>query len=319
MPVLHKEYKNLPASARGAVVAIGNFDGVHLGHQALITAALRLARQDNAPLAVMTFEPHPRAYFAPDSLPFRLTLLPEKFRLLGLLGVEHVYALAFDAALASLSAERFVQEVLREGLGARHVVVGADFAFGKGRGGTIATLEAVVRTGVFGLTVHPLAGAGEAVYSSTRIREKLAQGDVDGAAQMLGRMWEMEGVIVHGDKRGRTLGFPTANQRMEQYQRLPFGIYAVEVCIEGETRVRGGVANFGIRPMFRINEPILETFIFDFAQDIYGKNMRVRPLRRLRAEQAFEDISGLLAQMKQDCLDARAVLKFNEETKVKAQ
>lgn len=304
---LHNDYKNLSAIAQGTVLAIGNFDGLHLGHRAVIDEASEIAARLKAPLAVMTFEPHPREFFQKESEPFRLTLLPAKQRLLQGWGVDHLFALPFDEKFSQLDGNGFVQRILVEGLKVRHVVVGDDFAFGHKRSGTVETLKSCDS---FGLSViNPVCCNNQRVYSSTRIREHLKKAEFDAAAHLLGTPWQMESEVIHGDKRGRELGFPTANQQVSRYIRMPFGIYAVNVMIEGQDSVLQGAANFGIRPMFRIKEPLLETYIFDFDFDIYGKIMRVEPVRLLRGEMTFDGIEALQERMKQDCLEARAVLK----------
>lgn len=293
---------------KGAVVAIGNFDGVHKGHQALLERARAVAAAGHAPLAVLTFEPHPRRFFQPDAPPFRLTLLAMKARRLGAAGVSHVVALRFEAGLASLPAEGFIQKILLEALAAKHIVVGHDFAFGRGRDGDVSTLQAAASAGAFGLTVvEPVTGGEGAVYSSTHIRENLAAGRLDAAAADLGWRWQIEAAVVHGDKRGRELGYPTANQDTGPYLRPPYGIYAVDVSVE-DGPWRRGVANFGIRPMFRLQTPLFETYIFDFSGDIYGKMVRVMPLAYLRGEAAFAGLEALKDQIKQDCAAARSVV-----------
>lgn len=304
MRTLYEDMTALPALPQGTVLAIGNFDGVHPGHAALVARARNIAATQKLTAAVLTFEPHPREFFAPDGEPFRLTLLPEKARLLSALGAAYIFAPAFDAGFAGLSAAEFMN-FLRDRLHARHIVVGADFAFGKNRSGTVEMLR-----DMFDVTViDPVTCPDGAAYSSTRIRDLLRGGDLKGAAQILGRPWVIEAEIVHGDKRGRELGYPTANQRVDRYVRIPFGIYAVRALIEGEAKPREAVANFGIRPMFRIRQPIFETHIFDFHHQIYGKTMQVEPVKFLRPEKIFEGLDALTAQMKQDCLDARAVFK----------
>lgn len=310
MSTLHNNIEDLPPEVRAAVVAIGNFDGVHLGHRALLEKAGAIARETAAPLAVLTFEPHPREFFQPEGEPFRLTLLPMKQRLLEKFGVTSLFALPFDAAFAQLTADEFIRLVLARGLGARHVIVGADFAFGKGREGNVQTLQRAQDEGLFGVSViEPVTCTDSKAYSSTRIRALLKEARFGEAAALLGWDWQIEMPVVHGDKRGRELGFPTANQQAGRYVRLPYGIYAVRVQIEGENVWRGGVANFGIRPMFRIEQPIFETYIFDFEREIYGKNLRVQPLKYLRAEQAFEGLEALKMQIEQDCHAAVSVLK----------
>jgi riboflavin kinase/FMN adenylyltransferase len=286
---------------------IGNFDGLHLGHQALLRQAADIARAQNAPLSVLTFEPHPREFFQPEAEPFRLTLLPAKQRILGSLGVAHLFAAEFNAALAALTPAEFIEKILKNQLGVKHVLVGRDFAFGRGRAGNVDDLRKVAG---FGLTaIDPVTCHGEETYSSTRVRGLLRAGKLDEGAALLGRRWEIEMPVVHGDKRGRELGFPTANQQAGRYLRLPLGIYAVRAQVEGDTVWRDGVANFGIRPMFRITQPIFETYIFDYDTEIYGKNLRVQPVKFLRPEQEFRGLEALSEQIKQDCHAAAAVLK----------
>lgn len=296
----------LPKLPQGTVITIGNFDGVHPGHVALVDRARTIAQSLNLPTGVLTFEPHPREYFKPDEPPFRLTLLPMKQRLFAAQGVSYLFVPPFDAGFASLSAAEFMA-FLRDRLRVRHIVVGGDFAFGKGRGGGIDTLREMFDVTV----VKPVLCPDGTPYSSTRIRALLQDGKLQDAATLLGRPWDIEAEVVHGDKRGRELGYPTANQQVERYVRLPYGIYAVSVQIEGEAAPRQGVANFGIRPMFRIQQPIFETYIFDFHQQIYGKMMRVQPVKYLRGEKKFDSLDALIVQMKQDCLDARAVFKLS--------
>ena len=283
MAPLYESLSNIPDTAKGCALAIGNFDGVHLGHRALLTSARDVAKTIGRPAAALTFEPHPREFFKPGGAPFRLTLLPAKHRLLSAQGMDHVFAIAFDQSLAALTAEEFIRDILVSGLGARHIVVGADFAFGRDRGGNAETLREAARRGQFDLTVvDSVAGPDGEVYSSTRIRSLLHQGKFTEAAAVLGDPWQIEAEVVHGDGRGRGLGFPTANQRVSRYLRPPYGVYAVRALLEGETQWRDGAANFGIRPMFRIEEPIFETYLFDFDLDIYGKKMRVQPVSHLR-------------------------------------
>jgi len=304
MTQLHQNPGNLPPQAKGTVLTIGNFDGLHPGHLALVTKAQEIAKGLKAEAGVMTFEPHPRSFFDPQGAPFRLTLLPAKRRILSGLGVAHLFALRFDAAFAAMSADEFIA-LLKDKLAAMHIVVGEDFAFGKKRQGTIDTLRRSFDVSV----VPPVLCPDGGVYSSTRIRGLLQEGKLEEAAGLMSRPFEIEAEVVHGDKRGRELGFPTANQKIGEHLRLPFGIYAVEALVGDEGTWRRGAASFGIRPMFRVEQPVFETFIFDFDKDIYGKNMRVRPLKFLRPEKSFPGLEALKAQMKQDCLDARAVVK----------
>lgn len=301
---------NSAAKMQDAVLAIGNFDGMHRGHRHLIGEAAALARQAKAPLGVMTFEPHPRQFFQPDAEPFRLTPLSVKQRMAEDMGVDYLFALPFNQQLSQLDGNAFIDRILVQAFKARHIVVGTDFAFGHKRSGTTETLKTAAAAGKFKLTIVPPATTtDEKIYSSTAIRDLLKQGDFAAAEKFLGWRWYIEAPVVHGDKRGRTLGYPTANQEMTDYLRIPFGIYAVRAQIGGEKTWRTGVANFGIRPMFRAPHPLFETFIFDFDADIYGKTLCIMPVQRLRAEQSFSGIPALMAQMKEDCIAAMAVLK----------
>jgi riboflavin kinase/FMN adenylyltransferase len=289
--------------SRPAVLAIGNFDGVHLGHQALMRQAVTIAREKNMAAAVMTFEPHPREFFRPQDAPFRLTLLPMKEQLIRAQGIDLLYVPAFDAALASMSADEFMQ-MLKDKIKARHIVVGADFTFGKGKTGNVDSLRQQFDVTV----VDAVRTPGGEICSSTLVRESLLKAEFEKAAEILGHEWQIEAEVVHGNKQGRELGFPTANQNVTRYLRIPFGIYAVEVQVGDESRWRPGVANFGIRPMFEVKEPLLETYIFDYALKIYGNQMRVKPLKYLRPEMRFDGLDALKDQMKQDCLAARGWL-----------
>lgn len=291
----------------GCSVVIGNLDGVHRGHAALLARA----RQQASPVVALSFEPHPRQFFAEQkgqALPgFRLTPLASKVKWLKAAGADQVVLLDFNAALAALSAQEFIDQVLVTGLEAAHIVVGDDFVFGANRIGTVETLRGDGRFGVTALP--PVCDAAGQAYSSTRARTALQTGDFTALQHILGRAFTIEGPVVHGDARGRTIGFPTANQKLEGMQLPPFGIYAVRIKLAGEDHWRDGVANLGIRPMFAVAQPLLETYIFDFAADIYGKNMEVLPMAFIRPEGHYDSLEALVAQIKQDCQAARAVLK----------
>lgn len=293
------------------MVAIGNFDGVHLGHQAVIAAAGEAAQASAAPFAVLTFEPHPRSVFQPGASPFRLTPFRAKSRALEGLGVDLLFTLHFDLDFAKKSAEDFVTEILVQGLGVRHVAVGYDFVFGNKRRGTAALLEAEGARHGFGVSViAPAAGPGGIVYSSTQIREQLVAGQPRAAASLLGRPWEIEGRVEIGDRLGRTIGFPTANILLTDYLRPAAGVYAVRAGIEenGTTRWHNGAANLGWRPTVGGNDLRLETHIFDFDGDLYGKHLRVALIERLRPEQRFAGLDALKAQIARDCAIARDIL-----------
>ena len=302
----------LPAEVRGGVVAIGNFDGVHRGHQVLIGEAGRIAAERRVPLGVLTFEPHPRAVFRPEGPPFRLTPLPAKARLLERLGVESVFTQRFDRAFSEKAADQFIDEVLVEALGAFHVVIGQDFLFGHARAGHAETLSArgaalgASGTG-FGVTAMPpvVDPSGE-VYSSTRVRTHLSRGEPGKAAHVLGRYWEIEGAVVPGDRRGRVIGFPTANVALGDYLRPAYGIYAVRVTTPDG--IHDGVANLGIRPMWQTEEPMLEAHLFGFSGDLYGKVIRVQLVEFIRAEAKFDGVEALVAQIGVDAENARNAL-----------
>jgi riboflavin kinase/FMN adenylyltransferase len=318
---LFRHYTPLPPDARGAVLALGNFDGVHLGHQAVIGAAGDIARTLGAPHGVLTFEPHPRHVFRPADPPFRLTPFRVKATQIEALGVDVMVTLHFDAEFARRSAEDFVQTVLRDGLGVRHILVGDDFVFGHGRKGTVALLtDMAVSCGFAVTTVPPVAlpgtsagagagGIGE-VVSSTRVREHLAAGRPTAAAALLGRPWEIDGRVEAGDQRGRTIGFPTANLALGEYLRPAGGVYAVRAGIEeaGRTSWHDAVANLGTRPTVGGTDLRLEVHLFDFAGDLYGRHLRVALVEHLRPEMKFPGLDALKAQIAADSARAREIL-----------
>lgn len=301
MQVLH-DFTNCPDALRGASLAIGNFDGVHRGHQAVLNAA----RRDGVPAGVLTFEPHPRAYFQPDKTLFRLTPEPLKLRAFEALGLDMAVVLKFDAALASRPAADFVREILVENLRVSHVITGSDFHFGKGRDGNPDVLRALGESHGFGVTVvGPQAGEG-GVFSSTGIRERLRQGDPRGAAQNLGYWWRVIGEVIGGDKRGAGLGFPTANIAVPEGFALKHGTYAVRVHT-GQGRY-DGASYLGTRPSFDDGDAVLETFLFDFDGDLYGQQIVIEMIGFVRDDEKFLDTDALQVQMKDDCDQARALL-----------
>lgn len=294
-------YKNLPENAEGCVIVIGNFDGVHLGHMALLEKGHSLALELGRPLGVLTFEPHPRVLFRPDEAPHRITPNALKQSRLRAASVDYVFSLPFDWDFASQTADAFVQDILIDGLKAAHIIVGYDFKFGQLRKGNAQTIIGA------GLSVTIIDKVGD--YSSSRVRQLLRRGHVSEANEILGWDWEIIGEVFKGDQRGRELGYPTANMRLNDTVHPAYGIYAVYVQIEGEDEWRMGAANIGIRPMFEVKVAQVETFIFDFDGDIYGKRLRVKPIKRLRGEAKFDTLDALIAQMDQDCVQARAILK----------
>jgi len=296
------------AGDRGATAAMGNFDGVHRGHRAVIDLA-RNARPD-APLGVVTFTPHPRRFFAPDAPPFELMDFDTKARRLEMLGVDLLFALDFDAALAAMTPRAFCEQTLNAALGLAHVTVGADFCFGAKRAGDGATLRAESARLGFGVTLATLVADGDAEISSTAIRAALADGRPEDAARMLGHWHRIEGVVGHGDKRGRELGYPTANIALGALALPRFGVYAVKVdVLDGPHRgSHGGVASLGVRPMFGEGRPNLEVFLFDFAGDLYGARLSVALVAFQRPEARFDSVPAFIAQMDADAAEARARL-----------
>jgi riboflavin kinase/FMN adenylyltransferase len=307
---LIQDYRGLAPEDRGAAVAMGNFDGVHLGHQSVLALAHAAAAELDAPFGVVTFEPHPRAFFAPDAPPFRLMTAGARARRLAKLGVEVLYQLQFTATLAGLTPEAFAGDVLAGGLGVRHVVVGADFRFGKGRAGDTAGLRELGARLGFGVTVAPLISDGESDFSSTAIRAALSAGRPEEAARILGHWHRIEGEVRHGDKRGRALGFPTANLWLDGLSLPRFGIYAVLVdVLTGTHRGRyAGVASLGVRPTFGGSRPNLEVFLFDFDGDLYGAELSIALVAYQRPEEKFDDVDALVRQMQADAVEARSRL-----------
>jgi len=309
---IYRHFETLPQEARGAAIAVGNFDGVHLGHQGVIGEAGRIARAANRPWAVLTFEPHPRRVFKPDLEPFRLTPFRAKARALEGLGVDAMIVQRFNRDFSQRPAEDFVTQVLVEGFGARHVVAGYDFVFGHNRGGNCEMLLAMGQKLGFGFTaVSAIEGPDGQVYSSTRVRQCLAGGDVAGAAAVLGRPFEIEGRVAHGDKRGRQIGFPTVNLHLGSMVRPALGVYAVRVGLlhDREARWIDGVANVGKRPTFGGEDVVLEAHLFDFTGDLYGKRVTVQLLQYIRAEKKFDGLAALRAQIAADGDAARGILK----------
>ncbi|SFL48815.1 bifunctional riboflavin kinase/FAD synthetase [Shimia aestuarii] len=303
-----RDYKYVNKADRGASAAIGNFDGVHLGHQSVIDIA-RSAAPD-APLGIVTFEPHPREFFAPEAPPFRLTSSDTRAHRLEKLGVERLYELPFNATLSGLTPRAFAQDVIADGLGLAHVVIGADFCFGKGRAGTAQDLKAFGAEMGFGVTIAPLIQNGDAQVSSTSIRNALSEGRPRDAAAMLGHWHRIDGPVIGGDQRGRDLGFPTANMSLDGLHPPKFGVYAVLVdVLEGPHKGSyHGAASVGVRPMFGINKANIETFLFDFSGDLYGTELSVALVDFLRPEENYDSIEALVAQIDKDCAQCRAIL-----------
>lgn len=293
-----------PANAASPVLAIGNFDGVHRGHQQLLAAARKMAAQEGAPFAVLTFEPHPRALFRPDDPPFRITPAAVKAWRLERCGAERLYILPFDWDFASQSAEQFIGNIIPK-LNPRHIVVGFDFAFGQLRKGNAKTLR---QAGYNVTIIDEIADEAGAKFSSSAIRTALRHGEIARANALLGWQWEIRGPVIEGDKRGRELGYPTANVPLGETVHPAYGVYATMVRIEGEGDWRPAATNIGIRPMFALKTGQVEAHILDFSGDIYGRILRIRPVARLRGEAKYDSLEVLIAQIASDCAETRQVL-----------
>lgn len=299
-------YERVPEAAKGTVLAIGNFDGVHKGHQALIEVAKKSAQRDGRRAGVLLFEPHPREFFKPSEPHFRLCSLAETLEILDGFGVDVAIVLPFDAALARLEGGEFVERVLVNALAVHHVVVGYHFFYGRNRSGSVETLRAAgTRLGFAVTVVEPVAEGGD-VFSSTSIRLKIAEGNVRAAASDLGRPWRVKGTVVGGARRGTGMGFPTANVPLRPGTTLGHGIYAVRVTLDGQHLE--GAAYLGTRPTFDDGAPVLEVFLFDFSGDIYGHEIEVSFIDRVRGDRKFSGVDELIAQMQADCAKAREIL-----------
>lgn len=303
-----RDWRALDEARKGAAVAIGAFDGVHRGHQAVIGLAREAAENLGAPLGVVSFDPHPRRWFQPEAAPFRLMTADQMARAVGELGVRRLYLLPFDAEMAAMTDADFARRVLAEGLGARHAAVGFDFTFGKGRSGSPEGLRAYGEA--LGFTVS-VAGrvddAGGLKLSSSAVREALNAGDMDRAAAILGRPFAIQAEVIHGDKRGREIGVPTANMSLGDYMRPAYGVYATRTRLP-DGRVVDGVASLGLRPMFALETPLLEVWLFDFSGDLYGQTVETELVAWLRPEAAFDGLDALKRQIDADAAAARTVL-----------
>ncbi|RLA04246.1 MAG: bifunctional riboflavin kinase/FAD synthetase [Gammaproteobacteria bacterium] len=296
---------NLRPEHRGCAATIGSFDGIHLGHQAVLTQLAAEGRERRLPVTLITFEPQPREYFMPQEAPPRLTRFREKLEVLQHCGVDRVVCLRFNAWLASLTADEFIQRIMLDGLAVKYLVVGDDFRFGKGRIGDYALLQQAGETHGFPVVTMPTFNVGNHRVSSTRIRVALNEGDFSSAEALLGRPYWMSGRVAHGDKRGRTIGFPTANIFMHRNAVPVNGVFAVEMC-GIDDRPIAGVANVGTRPTVDGSRALLEVHLFDFDRDIYGRHVQVSFLKKLRPERKFESFELLKRQIERDAEQARA-------------
>lgn len=301
-------WKDLSAGDRGAAVAMGSFDGVHRGHQEVIELAHRAAADLGAPLGVITFDPHPRVYFRPDEPAFRLMKTDQQARALEKLNVDILYVLPLDAALANMTDREFATRVLHEGLGARHVAVGFDNSFGKGRTGTPDTMRQYGQELGFGVSVAPPVGDGDEKFSSTQVREALRDGRPEIAAEILGRPFAIEGPVQRGRQLGRKLGFPTANVDLSDYVAPKFGVYATRTRLS-DGREFAGVANIGVNPTVQgVDRPLLEVWLFDFDEDIYDRVIETDLVAFLRPEEKFPSLDAMTEQVMKDAANARRIL-----------
>lgn len=310
-----RHYQDVPEELKHSVIAIGNFDGIHRGHQKIIGKTGRLARKLGAPQAVLTFEPHPRAFFAPAAAPFRLTPFRIRAQLIESLGVDLLVVLHFDETLSRMSAEDFASDVLGEGLAVRRVVVGDNFRFGHRRRGDTKLLRRIGSAQGYDVTIiGRIRGPGGEAYSSSLVRDYLRQGNPTRAALLLGRYFEIEGRVQKGDELGHSLGYPTANIELGEVLYPAFGVYAVRAAVElgGVIRWHAGVANLGVRPTVGGTVPLLEVYLFDFDDDIYGRHMRVALVDYQRPEAKFDSLEEMMAQMKEDERQARSTLAWED-------
>ncbi len=299
----HEE--SIPEEYQNAVFTIGNFDGMHKGHISLISKAIESAKDQNKPVAILTFEPHPRSIFQPNESAFRITPKDLKREKIEETGVDFLVELDFTRELAQKSADAFVQEILINQLKASHIFIGEDFQFGLNRTGSADT----IRThGIEVTTIEIIEDKNEQKHSASNVRSYLRRGMIEEANNILGWEWDIRGEVIHGDKRGREMGFPTANVALGETIHPAFGVYATMVCIDGETIWRPAATNIGIRPMFETPQALVESYIFDFGEEIYGKQIHVRPIEKIRGEARFNSLDELIVQIDQDCNKIKDIL-----------
>lgn len=306
--IIINSHINCPSSAKNSVVALGNFDGVHIGHKAIIEKTLEIAKSKGIPSAVMSFEPHPVSFFKPDIKPFRITPLPRKQEILENMGVDILFALDFNLEFSNLSAADFVENILVSGLAVKHVVIGYDFIFGHKRSGNADFLKKSSEKHGFGFTQLEAIKNDGKIYSSTRIREFIRTGEIESAEELLGHSFIISGKVADGEKRGGKIGFHTANIPLGEYIRPAFGVYAARVKIEDEKNWRNAVINIGVKPTFGAKQETLEAHIFDFNSDIYGKTLAIKLIRYIRPEMKFNSMEELSMQIKKDSEKAKEIL-----------
>jgi riboflavin kinase/FMN adenylyltransferase len=303
----------MPGSLRGAVIALGNFDGFHRGHQAVAGEAIAWAKAEGRPSIIATFDPHPVRFFRPDAPPFRLTTLEQRHELYLAAGATAMLVFHFDAELAGTSAEDFIAKILIERFGAHGVVTGGDFTFGRQAKGNVELLRTLgAELGLQSRVVEAVS-EGEEIVSSSRIRQALRDGDPQEAARLLTRPFAIRGIVEHGDKRGRTIGYPTANVTLDNYLRPRYGIYAVTGRLLASGQLLHGAANIGIRPQFEPPKELLEPYFFDFSGDLYGQEIEVAFHHFLRGEAKFDTLEALIEQMDKDCAEARRLLSASSD------
>ncbi|MAQ71385.1 MAG: bifunctional riboflavin kinase/FMN adenylyltransferase [Alphaproteobacteria bacterium] len=305
MTIFYSPSQDFPDKLKGSIIAIGNFDGIHKGHCALFEKAKEIANAKNCSAGVLTFEPHPRSVFQAPSEPFRITPINVKRSRIEHEGMAFLYELDFTRKTAQSSAKDFISNVLKGALGTSHVVIGYDFHFGKGREGNVDTLK---EAGIEVSTISPVQNKNGQKYSASTIRSYLRRGMIDEANDMLGWEWHIQGEVIHGDKRGRELGYPTANILLDDTLHPSFGIYATLVQIEGDDKWLPAATNIGIRPMFETPEALVEAHLLDFEGDLYGKTLKVKPVQKIRDEARFDSLDDLVKQMDLDCRKARKLL-----------
>jgi len=301
-------HRGMTQDDRGAVIALGNFDGVHMGHRHVIELAGGLATSLGAPLGAALFDPHPRRFFAPDAPAFRLMSAARRNRILESLGVRQLHVLPFSMEMAKMTPAQFVGDVLADGLGIAGIVTGEDFRFGAGRTGATDDLARLCAEHGIATAFAELHGNGADKVSSTRIRKAIHDGDMRAAATLLGTAWAVEGIVQRGDQRGRTIGFPTANLTLGDYVRPDYGVYAVRIGIDGETPALAAVANIGKRPTVDGATELLEVHLLDWSGDLYGRTLEVEFFDHLRSEKRFDGLDALKAQIVEDAAAARRVL-----------
>ena len=295
---IYKNPKKIDKIHQNSVIAIGNFDGVHLGHQTIFNEGKKIASKTNKKFGVLSFEPHPKLLFTPSLSPFRITPEESKIRRIKECDTDFMIIYKFDHDFAKMPPSYFIENILKNTIKCEHIIVGNDFHFGHNRGGNIESLK---QAGFNVTALEKISDEEDETYSSTRIREEIRSGNMRAADEILGWEWEIEGEVIHGDKRGRELGYPTANVELGNNLHPSYGVYGCMVKIEGEDNWRKAAVNIGIRPMFETKTALVESYIFDFDQEIYGKTLRIKPIRKIRNEMKFDSLDELVDQIRQDC------------------